>query len=178
MTYYNNMGSGQPGVAFGPVARRRAARGCLGGMIGHLVALGILAIPLFLIGIPAWQVRAGGVSTVGTATLTASCGESTDADGNPTPETFEVTIQFTDQNGQLHKVGSHWACNNFYNDGEQVSLWYLPGDPSRFLTGGEAFWLYITSALWTVITFMVLLGFFTLLRARLLGSRASTSYSM
>ncbi len=178
MTYYNNMGAGQPGVTFGPGARRRVARGCgLGGMIGCLVALSLLAIPLFLIGIPAWQVRAGGVSTVGTATLTSDCGASTDADGNPSPETYQVTIQFNDQSGKLHKVESHWACNNFYNDGEQVSLWYLPSDPSRFLTGGEAFWLYITSALWAIITFFVLLGFFTLLRARLLGSRAA-AYSM
>lgn len=175
MTYYNNMGPGQPGVAFGPVAQRRVARGCgLGVMIACLVAL---AIPLFWIGIPGWQVRAAGVSTVGTAALTASCGTSTDGDGNPTPETFEVTIQFNDQSGRLHKVESHWACNNFYNDGEQVSLWYLPSDPSRFLTGGEAFWLYITSALWAVLTFFVLLGLFKSLGARLSARRAS-GYSM
>lgn len=155
MTYYNNTGADQPGMTFGPGAKRRAARGCgLGGMVGCLIALGLLAIPLFLIGIPAWQVRAGGVSTVGTATLTSDCGASTDGDGNPSPETYQVTIQFNDQSGKLYKDESHWACNNFYNNGEQVSLWYLPGDPARFLTGGEAFWLYITSALWTVITFL------------------------
>lgn len=177
MTYYDNMGPGpQPGVAYGPVAQRRVARGCgLSSMIACLVALAVLAIPLFWIFIPGWQVRATGVSTVGTATLTSSCGTSTDGDGNPTPETFQVSIQFTDQSGKLHKVESHWACNNFYNDGEQVSLWYLPSDPSRFLTGGEAFWLYITSAIWMVITFLVLLSFFTLLRARLLGRRAANS---
>lgn len=176
MTYYNNMGPSQPGVAFGPVPQKRVRRG-LSGLIAYLVVLAVLAIPLFWIGIPGWQVRATGVSTVGTATLTQDCGASTDGEGNPTPETYRVDIQFNDQSGKLHKVESHWACNNFYNDGEQVSLWYLPSDPSRFLTGGEAFWLSITSALWAVITFFVLLGFFKSLGARLSGRRAAT-YSM
>lgn len=171
MTYYNNMGSGQPGVAFGPVAQRRAAPGC--SLIAYLVALTALAIPLFWIGIPGWQVRVAGVSTVGTARIDYSCGTSTDTNGNPTAESYHVSIQFNDQSGKLHKVESHWACNNFYNDGEQVPLWYLPSDPSSFLTGGEAFWLYITSALWMGITFMVLLGFFKLFGARLRGRRAN-----
>jgi hypothetical protein len=175
MANYNSMGSGQPNIAFGPVAQRRAAPGC--GLIACLVALAVLAIPLFWIGIPGWQVRVAGVSTVGTARLDSSCGPSTDANGNPTPETYHVTIRFNDQSGKLHQVESHWACNNFYNDGEQVSLWYLPSDPSRFLTGGEAFWLSITSVLWMVITFLVLLGFFKLLGVRLRGRRAN-AYSM
>ena len=176
MTYYNNMGPGQPGVAFGPVPQKRVRRG-LGGIIAYLVLLAVLAIPLFWIGIPGWQVRVAGVSTVGTSRLDYSCGPSTDGNGNPSPETYHVSIQFTDQSGKLHKDESHWACNNFYNDGEQVSLWYLPSDPSRFLTGGEAFWLYITSALWAVITFFVLLGFFKSLGARL-SARRESAYSM
>ena len=178
MAYYNNMGVNQPGITFGPGAQRRVARGCgLGGMIACLVALGVLAIPLFLVGIPAWQVRAEGVSTVGTATLTASCGTTEDEHGNPGPETYEVTIRFNDQSGQLHKVESHWACNNFYNNGEQVSLWYLPNDPSRFLTSGEAVWLYITSALWAIITFVVVL-IFVLLAGALLRRRRASAYSV
>jgi hypothetical protein len=176
MTYYNNMGQGQPGMVFGPMPQRRVRRG-MGGIIAYLVVLAVLAIPLFWIGIPAWQVRAAGVSTVGTARLTQDCCASTDGDGNPTPETYQVSIQFNDQSGELHIVDSHWACNNFYNDGDQVSLWYLPSDPSRFLTGGEAFWLYITSVLWAVITFFVLLGFIKSLGARLNGRRAAI-YSM
>jgi len=178
MTYYNNVGPGQPDMAFGPVAQRRTARGCgLSGMKACLVALAVLAIPLLWIGIPAWQVRVAGVSTVGTARLDDSCGTSTDGNGNPTPETYHVIIQFNDQSGKLHQVESHWNCNNFYNNGDQVSLWYLPSDPSRFLTGGEAIWLYITSALWMVITYMVLLSFFKLLGARWRGRRAS-AYSL
>jgi hypothetical protein len=178
MTYYTNMGPGQPGVAFGPGAQRRPARGCgLSGMTACLVALAVLAIPLFWIGIPGWQVRLAGVSTVGKARLDDSCGTSTDGNGNPTPETFQVSIQFHDQSGKLHQVESHWSCNNFYNDGEQVSLWYLPSDPSRFLTGGEAFWLSLTSVLWMVITGLVLLGFFTLLGARWRSRKANT-YSL
>jgi hypothetical protein len=143
-------------------------------VIAYLVLLSVLAVPLFWIGIPGWQVRVAGVSTVGTARLDYSCGTSTDADGNPSPETYHVSIQFHDQSGKLQKVESHWACNNFYDDGGQVSLWYLPSDPSRFLTGGEAIWLYITSVLWAVITFLVLRGFFRLLAARWRGRRAST----
>jgi len=173
MTYSTNMGPGQSVPGFGPVARQRVARGCgLGGMITCLLAL---AIPLFWIGIPSWQVRATGVSTVGTATLVSSCGTSTDGDGNPTVETYQVSIQFTDQQGRTHQVESHWACNNFYSDGQQVSLWYLPGDPSRFLTDGEAIVLYITSLFWVVITFVVLLNFFILLVARL--GRKATIYN-
>jgi len=159
-------------MAFGPVAQRRASRG-LGGVIAYLVLLSVLAIPLFWIGIPGWQVRVAGVSTVGTARLDDSCGPSTDTNGNPTPETYHVSILYHDQSGKLHEVESHWNCNNFYTDGEQVSLWYLPSDPSRFLTGGEAFWLALTSVLWMMITFLVLLGFVKLLGARLRGRRAS-----
>jgi hypothetical protein len=172
MTYYNNVRPGQPDLAFGPVRERRASRG-LGGVIAYLVLLALLAIPLFWIGIPGWQVRVAGVSTVGKARLVDSCGTSTDANGSPTPETFHVSIQFRDQSGKLHEVESHWNCNNFYNNGDQVLLWYLPSDPSRFLTGGEAFWLFITSVLWMGITCLVLLGFFRLLGARLRGRSAS-----
>ena len=175
--YYNTPGPGQPVPGFGPAAQRRAAPGCGCGPIAYLVALALLAIPLFWIGIPAWQVRVAGVSTVGTARVDYSCGTSTDTDGNPTAETYQVTIQFNDQSGKLQQVESHWACNNFYNNGEPVSLWYLPSDPSRFLTGGEAIWLYVTSVLWAGITFMVLLSFFTMLLAQLRGRKAS-AYGM
>lgn len=129
-----------------------------------LVALLVLSFLAVWIGVPAWHVRFAGVQTVGTATLDYSCGTSTDADGNPTAETYQVSIKFTDQNGKLHEVGSHWACNNLYDDGEQVSLWYLPDDPASFLTGGEAAWLAVFTGLWVLVVGVLVTIFLRLAR--------------
>lgn len=170
--YPNNMGAGYTPMGAGtPMAPQKNAltRGCsLGCVVVCLIALAILAIPAMLLGVPAWRVRTQGVQVQGTATLAESCGSSRDENGTEGPETFQVIIRFTDQQGRPHQVGSHWACNNFYNDGEPVSLWYLPNDPSTFLTAGEAIWLYIITAVWGVIVLalvvVVLIAFGLILR--------------
>jgi hypothetical protein len=152
--YPNNMSAGyNPMGAGAPMAPQKngLARGCsLGCVVACLLALAVLTIPALLLGAPAWRVRTQGVQAQGTATLAGSCGSSRDENGNEGPETFQVIIHFTDQQGRPHQVGSHWACNNFYDNGESVSLWYLPDDPSTFLTAGEAIWLYIVTAIWGI----------------------------
>ncbi len=157
--YPNNMGAGYPPLGTGtPMAPQKntLARGCsFGCIVVCLIALAVLAIPAVLLGVPAWHVRTQGVQTQGTAILTASCGTTPDENGGEGPETFQVTIRFTDQQGHTHEVGSHWACNNFYNDGERVSLWYLPDNPSTFLTAGEAVWLYVATAIWGIIVLVL-----------------------
>ncbi len=162
MMSYNNTGAGYNPMGapapMAPTGGRAVARGVsIGCSIICLMLLLILAIPAVWLGIPAWHVRVSGVQAQGTARLTQSCGTTTDENGNRGAETFHVTIQFTDQQGRQHQVGSHWGCNNFYDNGEQISLWYLPNDPSSFLTSGEATWLYIFTALWSVIVLVLLI---------------------
>lgn len=146
---YNPMGAVQPAARAGRSRKSSRARGCSTAvLIATPFLLAILAVSAFWVGIPSWHVRTAGVQTQGIAILVADCGRSTDGHGNPGPETYRAVIEFTDQHGQVQHVESHWNCSNFYQDGEQVPLWYLPDDPSSFLTAGEAAWLYILTPVW------------------------------
>jgi hypothetical protein len=130
---------------------------CLAG----LAVLGWLAA---WFGVPAWYIRLIGTQTTGTATVIASCGVDDYATQGDNAETFRYIFQFTDARGQVQRLTSHSVCNNLYNDGEQITIWYMPNDLNSFLTSAEAFWLYVLSPLWAIITAMVSYFFWRLIR--------------
>lgn len=168
---YNPQGAGQPVAWTGRTRGNSRALGCSTTVLWAApFLLAILAIAAFWIGIPTWHVLIAGVQTQGTIIQVEDCGPSqVGPDHSPGPETFKAVIQFTDQQGQVHQVESH-ECSNGYNIGEQISLRYVPDDPSSFLTDFDALGICILTvggggmALLLVVALLV--AVFILLRAR------------
>jgi hypothetical protein len=167
MTFYNAPGSPPLASSFGAQARQPRNRSVrIGCSVGILVLLAILAIPALLVFVPGWHVRLAGVTAQGTAHLAGDCAPT---DVNDTTPTYRVIIQFSDAQGRQQRDESHWACNNLYDEGEHVSLWYLPDDPGSFLTGGEFVWLAVFSAAWVLITIPLALVVVVMMGRLLLG---------
>jgi uncharacterized membrane protein len=151
----------------GMQARRRATRGGrMGGAVGMLLLLGLLAIPAVLVFVPSWHVRLAGVTAHGTARLVEQCANTNSDDSTAT---YVVQIVFTDAHGIQHHDESHWSCTNIYDNGEQLSLWYLPDDPASFLTSGEFTWMAILSVVWLVITVPLVLSVYVMMGRLLVG---------
>lgn len=167
MTFYNAPGQQPRATSFAPQMRQPRNRSFrIGCSVGILVLLVLLAIPALLVFVPGWHVRLAGVTAQGTAHLAGNCAPT---DVNDTTPTYRVVIQFANAQGVQHRDESHWACNNLYDEGEHVSLWYLPGDPGSFLTSGEFVWLAIFSAAWVLITIPLGLAVVVLMGRLLLG---------
>ncbi len=72
-----------------------------------------------------------GVQTTGLATAIGDCGDS-DLSGNY----YEYT--FTDRQGVIHKIDNTSVCSSgIVSDGERVTIWYNPNDPSQFITQND-----------------------------------------
>lgn len=72
-----------------------------------------------------------GVQTTGLATAIGDCGDS-DSSGNY----YEYT--FTDRQGVIHKIENTSVCSSgIVSDGERVTIWYNPNDPSQFMTQND-----------------------------------------
>jgi Protein of unknown function (DUF3592) len=137
-----------------------------------LVCLLVL-LPLFglafWLGIPAWNVRITGVQTNAVAKEIASCGADDYATQGDNAVTASFAFQYTGSHGQAYSVTSHAFCNSLYNDGEHITLWYLPNDPNSILTGEEATWLYVFTLIWLPITIVGLFFLWVLLKPALLS---------
>lgn len=133
-----------------------------------LAMLSVLAWLAVWLGIPAWYIRLTGTQTTGTAKVIASCGANDYATQGNSTETFVYVFQFTDARGQSHTLTNHSACNNLYDNGERITIWYLPNDLTSFLTSAEALWLYILTPIWLVIAGMVSYFFWWLVKPFLL----------
>jgi hypothetical protein len=155
-------------VSFGTPTRWQPRNPSLriGCSVGILVLLVVLAVVALLFLVPGWHARLAGVSTQGTAHLAGNCAPT---DVNDTTPTYRVIIAFSDAQGVQRRNESHWACNNLYDEGEHVSLWYLPDDPSSFLTTGEFLWLAIFSAVWLLLTIPLGLAVVMMMGRTLLG---------
>lgn len=104
-----------------------------------LVGLAVLAIWLF---IPPWQIRLAGNQAQGTAVHVLDCGADDNGD-----ETFLTVFRFRDAQGQLYEVPPGDDCNDLYQNGDPVSLWYLPSDPNRMLSDWDIVGLSILTPL-------------------------------
>ncbi len=129
-----------------------------------LAMLSVLAWLAIWLGIPAWYIRLTGTQTTGIAKVIASCGADDYATQGDNAETFVYVFQITDTRGHTQLLTAHSACNNLYDNGEHITVWYLPGDLTSFLTSAEAFWLYILTPIWLVITGIVSYFFWWLVR--------------
>lgn len=129
-----------------------------------LLGLAVLIWLAASFGIPAWYIRLTGTQTTGTAKAIASCGVDDYATQGDNAETFRYVFEFTDLRGQTHRLTNHSTCNNLYTDGEQITIWYLPGDLNSFVTSTEAFWLSILSPIWAVVSGIALYFFWWLVK--------------
>jgi hypothetical protein len=88
------------------------------------------SIPL-LTNLPGLQARFTGVETTARASVEESCDDGGDY--------FAFT--FTDKQEKVHHLTNTSTCfSGIFTNGEKVTLWYQPDDPSRFITANE--WLF------------------------------------
>lgn len=83
-------------------------------------------IPAF-INLPGFRARFTGIETTALVSAVGDCD-----DGNY----FMYT--FTDNHGQVHQITDNSTCSSgIVSDGERVSLWYNPDDPTQFITAND-----------------------------------------
>ncbi len=111
----------------------------------------LLLIPALWGVFPNWYIRLAGTEAPGRAAYVDDC-----QDDGPT---YKTSVIFQDAQGQLHEIPGD-TCTNFYQDGEQLSVWYLPNDPtSTLIGGGNAEFLTFLTGFWLVFTLLLLLFF-------------------
>jgi hypothetical protein len=107
---------------------------------GLFIALFVFAMTTFLGWLliwPGWQARLFGVQAQGVVQDISVCSDSGGGEvalrGVPLlsiQDNVQPTVQFTDRQGQTHVVNDV-ICGS-YGIGEQVTLWYLPSNPTTF----------------------------------------------
>jgi hypothetical protein len=122
---------------------------------GAFFVLLLLAIPGIWFIIPPLYIQVAGQMAQGRASVVADCGE--DDDGT---DTSQAAILFKDAQGQLFEIPPNNTCTNFINDGDSLTLWYLPDHPSStFVLSGIAIFFYVLCGLWLLATLPCLIYF-------------------
>lgn len=114
---------------------RRRSR--VGGLVIALFVFALTTLLGWLFFLPGWQARLFGVQTQGIVQNISDCSSSDSGGGGVVlrsiplvaiQDNVQPTIQFTDRQGHTYVVDDH-ICGS-YGIGEQVTLWYLPSNPS------------------------------------------------
>jgi hypothetical protein len=118
-----------------PIQRNRSSKGkWLGyGLFLFFFLIFLLAgsIPM-LLNLPGVQARFTGVKTTGLATADGSCSSDDDSSG------FYYTYTFTDSRGKIYQITDASTCSSgIVSDGEHVTIWYQPDDPTHFITAND-----------------------------------------
>lgn len=109
---------------------------------GRLIVVCSLGFTLLLLvaleywlALPAWKVRFQGAQTTAVAHIIADC---SDDDG----VAYAFSFTFKDIRGDTHRIAHDSFCTNVIDDGDQVTIWYMPGEPTNLLTDVESYLLY------------------------------------
>lgn len=133
-----------------------------GRLIGMVILLPILLVSaglFYWLGFPVLQTRLSGVQTTAIAHEIAICPGDSDNPG----DSYAFSYEFTTANGQHYNLSQDGFCTNIYNDGDHITLWYMPNDPHHFATDLQMNTLYILAAVGLVIDIPLLLFFLRLL---------------
>jgi len=116
--------------------------------------LALLLVPAIWGLVPNWYLRLAGTEARGRAVHVAACEDGNGIGDGPS---FQTSVIFQDAQGQLHEIPGD-TCTNLYQDGEPLSVWYLPSDPTSTLIGGDnTEFLKFFTGFW--LAFALLLGF-------------------
>ena len=130
--------------------------------------LTVLAIPGIWFILPSVYIQIVGHHTQGRVSVVADCGSDDDDDTN----TNQAIILFRNDQGQLFEIPPNDTCTNFMNDGDSLTVWYLPNNPSStFVLSGIAAFFYVFGGIWLVGT-VIALFFFARITLRLLKASA------
>jgi hypothetical protein len=101
-----------------------------GGFVFALIFFVAGSIPAFM-DLPGFLAHFTGVQTTGLATAIGDCGDS-DSSGD------YYAYTFTDRQGVIHKIENTSVCSSgIVSDGERVTIWYNPNNPSQFITQND-----------------------------------------
>ncbi|HEU5381161.1 MAG TPA: DUF3592 domain-containing protein [Ktedonobacteraceae bacterium] len=132
-------------------------------VMGVLLAVFLISAALFCwLALPAWQIHLSGVQANAIAHAHGYCEGDNDNPGI----SYAFTYEFTDARGQQHRVAQDGFCTDVYQDGDHVTVWYLPHEPTRMVTDLEVHMLYIFTALGALETLILGVVFFKLLKPR------------
>jgi hypothetical protein len=92
------------------------------------------------------------VETKALARATSNCSDDDDS-----ADSFVFTYSFTGPQGKQYQIAQDDFCTNVINDGDYVTIWYMPNDPTRLLTTPQVILLYVFSALGAVADLVCLL---------------------
>ena len=104
-------------------------------LLSLLVAGGLF----FVLGFSTVQVRLNGVQTTAIAHADGVCASDESSSG----DSYSFTYEFTGTNGQHYRIAQDSFCTNVYHDGDHVTIWYLPNDPSHLTTDLDVKTLYL-----------------------------------
>jgi hypothetical protein len=123
-----------------------------------LFVLLLLALLFYLLALPAWQIRLAGVQTTAVAHEDGICAGDNDNPG----DSYSFTYEFTDTHEHYHRVAQDSFCTDVYHDGDHVTIWYMPDDPTRILTDLQAIMLSLFSGIGAVGAAILLFVFYRL----------------
>lgn len=93
------------------------------------------------------QVRLKGVQTTAIAHADGVCA----SDDNSSGDSYSFAYEFTGTNGQHYRIAEDSFCTNVYHDGDHVTIWYLPNDPSQVRTDLAVHTLYLLSGIGVLV---------------------------
>src|SRR5215469_14643072 len=108
--------------------------------IGFLLLNLLIAGGLFFaLGFSTIQVRLNGVQTTAIAHADGVCASDESSSG----DSYSFTYEFTGTNGRHYRSAQDSFCTNVYHDGDHVTIWYMPNDPSHLTTDLDVHMLYL-----------------------------------
>lgn len=131
----------------------------------------VLTILLYFFAFPSWRLRFTGVQTTAIAHEDGIC--ASDDDSN---DSYAFSYAFTGPQGQSYSVTHGSFCTNIISDGDQVTVWYMPDNPTNVLAMPEAILLYIFSGIGGAIDLACLVAMLLTLRSGLRARRGRETF--
>jgi uncharacterized protein DUF3592 len=129
-------------------------------ILSLLVAGGVF----FGLGFSTVQVLLNGVQTTAIAHADGVCA----SDENSSGDSYSFSYEFTRTNGQHYRIAQDSFCTNVYHDGDHVTIWYLPNDPSHLTTDLDVktLYLFLGVGILLLVSFLVVFVMTRLLRRK------------
>jgi hypothetical protein len=108
----------------------------------------------FWLGFSTVQVRLNGVQTTAIAHADGVCASDDSSPG----DSYSFTYEFTGTNGQHYQIAQDSFCTNVYHDGDHVTIWYMPDNPSHITTDLDVHMLYLFSGIGVLVIVSLLIA--------------------
>jgi hypothetical protein len=123
----------------------------------------------FGLGFSTVQVRLNGVQTTAIAHADGVCASDESSSG----DSYSFTYEFTGTNDQHYRIAQDSFCTNVYHDGDHVTIWYMPDDPSHLITDLDVHMLYFFSGMGVLVIVSFSVVSLVILRARRKAAHAN-----